>query len=259
MDNIKLLNLQELASTGNISAIVSLIDFYKENGDYSKAFLTAQWFIYFPSGVGYRYLAEFYLKGIGTIKNIDKAVEYYQKGFELGDYDSGYQLSLYHIKNKDFSSALKYLFVGIENNHIPSIKLLANMYINGDGVSKDAQIAINLLNKAKELGDIKVIHQLALLYYSFEEYNKAFECFKKGADNGDLDSVYHLGLCYAKGLGVRQDFYLARAEYEKAAKEYEPRSLYNLSLYYRNGISVNQNSELADRLLEQAYEHGFKK
>lgn len=259
MDNIKLLNLQELASTGNVTAIISLIDFYKENGDYSKAFLTAQRFDYFPSGVGYRYLAEFHLKGIGTLKNIDKAIEYYQKGFELGDYDSGYQLSLYHIKNKDYVSALRYLLSGVENNHIPSIKLLANLYINGDGVSKDNQIAINLLNKAKDLGDHKVIHQLALLYYSLEQYNKAFEYFKIGADSGDLNSIYHLGVCYAKGLGVKQDFALARAQYEKAAKEYDPRSLYNLSLYYRNGVFVNQNIELADRLLEQAYEHGFKK
>ena len=259
MDNIKILNLQELASTGNTSAILSLIGFYKENGDYSKAFLTAQRFDYFPSGVGYRTLAEFHLKGIGTIKNVDKAIEYYQKGYELEDFDSGYQLALYHIKNKNYLSALNYLFSGVENNHVPSIKLLANMYVNGDGVSKDHQIAINLLNKAKDLGDIKVIHQLALLYYSLEQYNKAFEHFQIGANNGDLDSIYHLGLCYAKGLGVKQDFLLARNQYEKAAKEYEPRSLYNLSLYYRNGISVSQNIELADRLLEQAYEHGFKK
>ena len=259
MDNIKILNLQEQASTGNTSAILSLIDFYKDNGDYSRAFLTAQRFDYFPSGVGYRTLAEFHLKGIGTIKNIDKAIEYYQKGYELDDFDCGYQLALYHIKNKDYLSAIRYLLVGVENIHIPSIKLLANMYINGDGVSKDTQIAINLLNKAKDLGDRKVIHQLALLYYSLEEYNKAFEYFQIGANNGDLDSIYHLGLCYAKGLGVKQDFLLARIQYEKAAKEFESRSLYNLSLYYRNGITVNQNIELADRLLEQAYEHGFKK
>lgn len=259
MDINQLYTLQELASTGKSEAIIRLIDFYKENGDYQKAFLTAQRFEYFSSGIGYKVLAEFYFKGIGTEIDIDKAKEYYQKSFDLGEYSSGYQLAIIAIKEENYSSAINYLTYGMADNHIPSIKLLAKMYASGEGVIKNSEIAINLIKKAYELGDKKAIHQLARLYYSIGEYSKAVEYFTIGARNNDLDSIYHLGVCYAKGLGVKQDFVQARRFYEIGANSLEPRCLYNLSLYYRNGITVDQNIALANKLESQAYENGFKK
>lgn len=259
MEKDELNRLQDLASVGNLSAINKLVEYYLTNNDYQNAFLTAQRYEFFSDAQGYKTLGYFYQKGVGTPADLEKAAIYYKKSFKLGDIASGYNVALINVKNKNFQDALIYLTNGIENNHVPSIRLLANLYLNGDGLVEDRNVAISLLEKAVELGDSKSITQLAKIYYVDKEYAKAFELFKKGADFGDIDSIYHVGLCYAKGLGTRQDFALAFKYYEIGAKQLEPRCLYNLSLYYRGGISVPRNEELANKLEEQAVQHGFKK
>ena len=259
MDNIELNQLQELASLGKTDAINSLIDYYLSNQDFKRAFLTAQRFEYFISAEGYKGLAVFYQKGIGTLVDLNKANYYYQKSYELGDLGSGFYLASDCIKKKEYESALSYLANGVNQEHIPSIRLLAIMHLNGYGVPKDSEAAIKLYLKAIELGDDKSIDTVARIYYSLKDYSNSFKYFELGANIGNLDSIYHLGLSYAKGLGVKQDFSLAVKYYEIGANKLEPRCLYNLSIYYRNGIVVNQNIDLANKLEEQAYQNGFKK
>ncbi len=259
MDNNELFTLQELASSGNKEAIEKLADYYVEIKDYERAFLTAQRFDYFTCASGYKKLAQFYQKGIGVAADQEKAISYYQKSFDMGDMSSGYYLATFLIKEKQFDKALNYLAIGMSNDYIPSIRLLANMYLNGDGVDKNIDVAINLYLTAIDLGDVKSMDSLAKIYYSQKDYSNSFKYFQMGALRDDLDCIFHLGVSYAKGLGVKQDFSQAFKYYEIGAKKLEPRSLYNLSLYYRNGIIVDQNIELANKLEEQAYQNGFKK
>ena len=259
MDNINLFALQEKASLGNQDAINELIDYYLQIKDYDKAFLTAQRFEYFVSAKGYKRLAQFYQNGIGVSVDIEKSKQYYQKSFDMGEMSSGYALALFLLKEKQYETALNYLAIGMSNDYVPSIRVLAGMYLNGDGVSKNLEVATNLYLMAVELGDGKSIDSLARIYYSRGDYANSFKYFSMGALKNDIDCIYHLALSYAKGLGTRQDFSLAIKYYEIGAKKFEPRCLYNLSLYYRNGIAVNQNIELANKLEKQAIENGFKK
>lgn len=259
MDSNELYALQELASTGHFDSLNKLIDYYLENKDYKNAFLTAQRFDYFTTSRGYKTLGYFHQNGIGTEVNIDKAISYYQKSFDMGDISSGYNLALIYVKRKDASKAIEYLASGLENDHIQSIKLLAQLYLSGEGVYKNVDIATNLFKRAIELGDVKSIDALAKAYYSNGDYENSFKYFSMGAQKGDLDCIYHLGVSYAKGLGTRQDFSKALHYYQIGANLFEPRCLYNLSLYYRNGTLVNQNIELANKLEKQAIEKGFKK
>ena len=259
MDKDELFDLHELASSGQLDAISELVNNYLQAHDYKKAFLTAQRFEFFKSAQGYKTLGHFYQKGIGTEIDLNKAKDYYEKSFDLGDITSGYNLALMEVRDKNFQKAIKYLTSGVEANHLNSIRLLANLYLNGDGLYQDKGIAISLLEKGMSLGDNKALIQLAKIYYLDKNYQAAKELFEKGSQLGDLDCIYHLGLFYAKGLGVRQDFSQAVKYYQMGAKELEPRCLYNLSLYYRNGVVVEQNIELANKLENQAIERGFKK
>ena len=259
MDKNELTTLQELASLGHIYAIDKLVKYHLDNKDHKNAFLVASRYEFFSDSNGFKTLGYFYQKGIGTETDLNKAVSFYKKGYELGDYSCGYNLALIHHRNKEYIDSLSYLINGTENNHIPSIKLLANMYLNGEGVIKNNDIAINLYKKAIELGDISSIDLLARIYYSLGDYSNSFKYFSLGADHDDLDSIYHLGLSYAKGLGVKQDFVRAKKYYEIGANHLEPRCLYNLSIYYRKGIVVPQNEDLANKLEAQAIKNGFKK
>ena len=79
-------------------------------------------------------LSQLNKKGIKLPRNNDlskntadynKALEYFQKGFELGDEVSGYNAALIYIKEAKPNEAIPYLTYGVSANHIPSIKLLA--------------------------------------------------------------------------------------------------------------------------------------
>ena len=258
MDKNELYIIQELASSGDTNAILELVNYYLSVNDTKNAFLAVKRFEYFTCEKGYKILGDFYLKGIGTPIDIDKSISYYSKGYELGGFDCGYQLASLLIKKKEFSKAIPYLASGVNNNHLQSIKLMANLYLNGNGVIESKDIAINLLKRAFDLGDKSVSDTLGRIYFSKQDYQEAFRYFMIGVNNKNINSIYHAGLCYAKGYGVRQDFNLARQYYQLGANMNEPRSLYNLSLYYRDGISVEKNAELADKLYEQAIQNGFK-
>ena len=259
MDKNTLSELHELVSSGHVDAIDKLIEYYLSINDNKNAFFLAQRYEFFSYAKGYRTLGYFYQKGIGTNPSIEKAKKYYQKSFDLGDVIAGYNLATILIKDREVDKSLIYLASGVENNHFPSYRLLANLYLNGDGVEKNVDIAINLLTRVIELGDDKSIDSLATIYYKNKDYESALKYFQKGADNSDLDCLYHLALCYAKGLGTKQDFNKAIKYYQIGANLLEPRCLYNLSLYYRNGTYIEENIELANKLERQAFENGFKK
>lgn len=251
--------LIERATVGDVNAIIELIDYYLANNEVNKARLEAERLKYLSSAEGYRKLAVLSLKGSFDKANIEEAKAYFEKAYDLGDVDSGYNLALLYIKENKVNTAIPYLTSGVSNNHTPSIKLLASLYLKGEGVSKDLIICLSLLKKAYELGDESVVSAIGKVCYQLGEYDSSFKYFTLGMHNHDLDAIYHLGLCYAKGLGIKQDLEKSRFYYEMGANMNEPNCLYNLSLYYRNGIGVAQNIPLADKLLDQAIAFGFKK
>ena len=259
MNEYELSKLQDRAVIGDVNAIIELIDFYLSQNDLHHAKLEIERLRYLSSPLAYRKLALIELNGVVGTPNSEKAKEYFKKAYDLGDESSGYNLALLLIKENDISSALPYLTSGVSNDHIPSIKLLANLYLKGEVISKDLAIASALLKKVYELGEISVVSALGKVNYQMKNYEEAFMYFNLGAQQKDLDSIYYLGICYATGLGTKQDFKKAKFYYEMGANLSEPRCLYNLSLYYRNGVEVEKNEILADKLYEQAVANGFKK
>ena len=259
MNQYELGKLLERASVGDINAIDELVDFYISEKDFYHAKLEVERLKYFNQPLANRKLGFIYSCGLIGESDFSAAKKYYQKGFELGDEVSGYNLALIYIKEHDPQKAIPYLTFGVSNNHIPSIKLLAKLYVNGEVVSKDLHIALSLLKKAYELGEISVVSSLGKVCYQLRHYDEAFTYFSLGAKEKDFDSLFYMGLCYASGLGVKQDVTKARFYYEQGANLNEPRCLYNLSLYYKDGIGVDKSEALASSLYQKAIENGFKK
>ena len=259
MNQYELSKLQERATIGDVNAIIELIDFYLGENDLKHASLEAERLKYISSPLAYRKLATLALNGVFKSVDIQEAKDNFKKAYELGDDASGYNLALLLIKENNILEALPYLTAGVSNDYIPSIKLLANLYIKGESITKDLEIALALLKKVYDLGETSVVSSIAKIYYQMKNYEEAFTYFNLGAQQKDLDSIYYLGLCYATGLGTKQDFKKAKFHYEMGANLSEPRCLYNLSLYYRNGVEVEKSEEIADKLYQQAIENGFKK
>ena len=61
------------------------------------------------------------------------------------------------------------------------------------------------------------------------------------AAQGNAEAQYFLGMMYANGRGVPQDYVTARGWYEKAAAQGDAMAQYNLGAMYFYGQGVSQN------------------
>ena len=73
---------------------------------------------------------------------------------------------------------------------------------------------------------------------------------------GDVDAQFNLGVMYANGEGVRQDYVKAREWYEKAAAQGNADAQFNLGLMYANGYGVRQDYVKAREWFGKACDNG---
>lgn len=78
-----------------------------------------------------------------------------------------------------------------------------------------------------------------------KSFAEASDLFRIGAERGHRDSQYYLGLMYAKGDGVEQDYKAARNWLEKAAMNGYPKAMYHLGEMYVWGDGVEVDYEQA--------------
>jgi TPR repeat protein len=80
---------------------------------------------------------------------------------------------------------------------------------------------------------------------------------KRATNEGNAEAMFNLGLLYANGQGVTQDYVRAREWYEKAAEKGFPSAMGNLGVLYHNGQGVTQDYVRAREWYEKAAEKGF--
>jgi len=96
---------------------------------------------------------------------------------------------------------------------------LGFMYLNGQGVVRDAR--------------------------------KALELFSKAAAEGYVPAVSEEAQCYAYGVGTKTDDSRAAELFTEASEAGDPYALGMLSLMYHNGDGVRRDHRKADELLER--------
>ncbi|KAM9311528.1 death ligand signal enhancer [Gastrophryne carolinensis] len=166
----------------NIFGIVSA----RDNADYKTAFH----FFRESAEAGYSKAqyntAVCYEKGKGVSKNLTKAAEYYRLA-AIG----GHQYAKYRYGRHLLQSS---------NEETPS--------------------AVKLLEDAADAG-VKEAQAYLGVFYSKEAHSnpqKAARYFWIAAENGDVQSRYHLAVCYERGFGVPANMQDALQHYERAAK-----------------------------------------
>ena len=251
MTQEEILLCKEKIKYGDQDAIILLANYYLENGEEVKAFLTISRFEYLDSTNGFKKLAFFYERGIGTEVDFERAIYFYKKAYDKGDTKSGYNIALLYFKRSEYDLSFPYLCEGKMNGHIPSIKLLSLFYEKGLGVDKNIEIAIKLLEEALNLGDYSCYDRIGKIYYQNEEYYQAVINFQKGYEKLDYDAIYHLAICYSKGQGVPLDIAKAIYLYEIGANNNHLGCINNLIVHYENGIGVKQNLEKSKQLREK--------
>lgn len=98
------------------------------------------------------------IHGNGRIieENFTMAMKCYQKAAEKGYAPAQHALALeyhYNPELKDYNKATELYGKAAEQKHASSQYMLANMYVLGQGVTKDPKQALELMRKAAVLGD----------------------------------------------------------------------------------------------------------
>src|SRR6516165_10548620 len=115
--------------------------------------------------------------------------------------------------------------------------------------------------RATNEGNAEAMFNLGLLYANgqgvTQDYVRAREWYEKAAEKGFPSAMGNLGVLYANGQGVTQDYVRAREWYKKAADEGNAEAMFNLGLLYANGQGVTQDYVRAREWYEKAAEKGF--
>ena len=84
------------------------------------------------------------------------------------------------------------------------------------------------------------------------------QCYRKAAEQGFAEAQYNLGVMYANGQGVRQDYTQAVQWYRKAAEQGLAEAQYNLGVMYAKGEGVRQNYKIAKGWFGKACDNGLQ-
>jgi hypothetical protein len=88
------------------------------------------------------------------------------------------------------------------------------------------------------------------------DYPMAMRLWRPLADQGNADAQNNLGVMYARGQGVPQDYAAAASWYQKAADHGHPEAANNLGVMYANGRGVPQDYVTAQIWFYLAAERG---
>jgi tetratricopeptide (TPR) repeat protein len=109
----------------------------------------------------------------------------------------------------------------------------------------DYAAASALWRPLAEQGDSALQNILGVMYAEgrgvSQDYPEAVKWYRKAAKQGDADAQYSLGITYVNGQGVPQDDAAAAKWWRKAAEQGNADAQVGLGLLYAQGIGVSQD------------------
>jgi len=232
------------------------------------------------------------LNGLGTPKNIDKAISAFEDAASKGNTTAMVNLgNIYEnlennaeaefgnfniINNSnfinlrvsnisehvDYKKAVKWYKKAAENGNAKGAYNYALMLHDGRGIRKNRKKAFDIFYKLYKIRFLESAFFLGVYYQEgfgvSKNYDLARKYYINGATLGDIYCYNQLGTMYAKGLGVKQDFNFALEYYNTAAELGDSLSMANIGWMYLNGDGVAQNYKEAVKWYERAIEKGFR-
>ena len=188
-----------------------------------------------------------YRKGYGVERDLNKAIQYYEKALSLGYANSGYALGYIYENGeadikKDNKKMINYYLKAAELGNAWGNLRIGEFYRDGNkGLEQNDSKAISYLKKAAELGNAKA-NALIGSYYDFGEYgleqndSKTVSYIKKAAELGDAWANLRMSEFYSDGKkGLEQNTSKAVSYLKKAAELGYGKANARIGLFYRDG------------------------
>jgi len=140
----------------------------------------------------------------------------------------------------DYKKAFDYATIAAEDDECGGYLVLGALYLNGWGVEKDINLALENYKMAAALGDETAMNQIGMIYFGNENYEsnpeQSFYWFNEAAKKGSPDGMYNLGWCYKNGFGIEADVEKAAEWFKKSAELGYVDAMCDLGEYYQDTL-----------------------
>ena len=183
--------------------------------------------------------------------DIDIDIDELAEKAENGDVNALDTLIDFFYEQDDFEEVFKWSEKFAEKNNAVGFYNLALCYANGRGCITDMKKAVELYEKAADMGVPQAMTNLAVLYINGDnvEQNeeKGFELFMKAAELDHGSAMRNLGWCYQMGLGTECDIEKAVEWYEKALEHFpDDRELNMKVMILKDSVEMdNKNDDVS--------------
>lgn len=207
-------------------------------------------------------LGQMLYQGIGTERDEEEAVRFWQQAAKLGNVNAQYALGKFWLDTGtgDVQQAAAWLEKAANAGNTSAQYVLAKLYLEGRLGEKDVEKAGKLFQKAAEQGNGFAAYRLGRLYLEGEEIPKdmvaAVWWLTEAAEQELPFAQYTLGYLYLKGEEIPRDMAKAVAWLQKAALQGNEYAQYRLGSLYLLGEDVPQDLEEAIRWLELSADQG---
>ncbi len=182
-------------------------------------------------------LGVFYYKGWGVDQSYEEAFKWFERAAEIDDVSAQYNLGVLYENGYSYNEAFEWYKKAAEQGDVDAQFKLGEFYYKGLGVDQSYEEAFKWFERAARRGDAEAQYNVGEFYMGPEghaysnkyvndsdkleafyaegpgEYNekKAFEWYKKAAEQGHDVSQFFVGIWYKKGRGgVKQNSLLAQ-------------------------------------------------
>ena len=157
--------------------------------------------------LAYSYAGQMYLASTGVEEDLEKAVELFQKGAELGNADAmvnlGWQLAHGQGIEKDEKKAFDLIKTAADTGYPNALFNLGWMYENGIGIKQNYRKALEFYEKSTDLKDPSGTYNLAVLYELgkglIADKKKALELYQLAHKRGDTRAIEKINTLSAEG------------------------------------------------------------
>lgn len=132
--------------------------------------------------------------------------------------------------------ALDFLRTAVSKKHVPSMIELGLLYSSGSLVEKSREKAVEYWKMAKDMGSKEAEVRISFITVSENpnniEVEKNIKLLINSANNGSVLAQAYLGLCYEKGLGVKENRAISVRYYRQAAQRGNQAAMNSLKRLY---------------------------
>ena len=209
-------------------------------------------------------LAKAYQTGDGVAKDLQKARSWAQKAAAKGNLEAEYLVASWAYEaNPNSGDALQQLMKVAEKGNPDAQYTIGMAYLEGKGVQKSEEKAIEWFEKAAAKGNPDAAYKLGNYYFYGNSplipkfYKKAIEYYTRAAIKGNADAQRQLAVCLYNGIGEAQSFRDAFNWISKSVNSSPtPVSENNLGVCYATGNGTRPSPQQAIDLFQKAADEG---